>query len=61
MNIRWSRHLTAMGVALAMAAGSAASASSGDEIEVPDVVETCLSCHAIQPGEPELEGRRCGA
>ena len=42
--------------AVAFGAANAASASSGDEIEVPDAVEACLSCHAIQPGEPELEG-----
>jgi cytochrome c len=23
---------------------------------VPDAAEECLSCHAYQPGEPELEG-----
>jgi cytochrome c len=39
---------------LAMAAASAALASESNE--VPEPVEGCLSCHAIQPGEPELEG-----
>jgi cytochrome c len=24
--------------------------------EVPEPVEICLSCHALKPGEPELEG-----
>jgi len=41
-------------LALASAIGPAALASS--DPEVPDAVEACLSCHAFQPGEPELEG-----
>jgi cytochrome c len=43
-----------LGVVLVAVAGSAAFASS--EAEVPEAVEVCLSCHAYQPGEPELEG-----
>jgi cytochrome c len=43
-----------LGVALVAVAGSAAFASS--EAEVPEAVEVCLSCHAYQPDEPELEG-----
>jgi cytochrome c len=34
--------------------GPAVQASSG--IEVPEAAEACLTCHALQPGEPELEG-----
>lgn len=43
-----------VGIGLAMVLGSAAWASSG--AEVPKAAEACLSCHAYQPGEPELEG-----
>jgi cytochrome c len=42
------------GIALMMALGSAACASS--DAEVPKAAEACLSCHAFQPGGPELEG-----
>jgi cytochrome c len=41
-------------LAVAVTVGPAAFASSEDE--VPAAVEACLSCHAFQPGEPELEG-----
>lgn len=41
-------------IALAAAAGPAAQASS--DLDVPAAAEGCLSCHAIEPGEPELEG-----
>ena len=41
-------------IVLALAGTPPASASSG--IEVPKAAEECLSCHAFQPGEPELEG-----
>jgi cytochrome c len=41
---------------LALAGPRAASASSDDDIEVPAAAEPCLSCHAFQPGEAELEG-----
>ena len=36
----------------------AARASSDDEreIEVPEPVEVCIACHAIGPGEEEMEG-----
>ncbi len=43
-----------LGTALAALAGPVAFASS--EAEVPEAAEACLSCHAFQPGEPELEG-----
>jgi cytochrome c len=43
-----------VGIVLTMALGSAAWASS--DAEVPKAAEACLSCHAFQPGEPELEG-----
>jgi cytochrome c len=39
---------------LASVSGPAALASS--DPAVPEAVEACLSCHAYQPGEPELEG-----
>ena len=42
-------------VVLASAMVPTALASS--DAEVPEAVEGCLSCHAIQPGEPELEAR----
>jgi cytochrome c len=42
--------------ALALVAGGTALASPDDEIEVPDAAEACLSCHAFEPGGPELEG-----
>lgn len=42
------------GIVLTMVLGSAAWASS--DAEVPKAAEACLSCHAFQPGEPELEG-----
>lgn len=41
-------------VALAIMAGPAAWASS--DAAVPKAAEACLSCHAFQPGEPELQG-----
>lgn len=41
---------------LASATGPTALASSGNDLDVPEAAEACLSCHAIQPGEPELEG-----
>ena len=47
---RWA----SVSLAVAITVGPTAFASSEDE--VPDAVEACLSCHAIQPGEPELEG-----
>ena len=43
-----------VGIVLTTALGSAAWASS--DAEVPKAAEACLSCHAFQPGEPELEG-----
>ena len=54
MDLQQGRWQVAVGIALTMAMGSFAWASPEDE--VPEAVEVCLSCHAIQPGEPELEG-----
>lgn len=48
---RWR---VAVGIALTMALGSASRASS--DADVPEAAEVCISCHAFQPGEPELEG-----
>jgi len=54
MHVQLRRWRAMLGIALLAVAGPAAFASS--EAEVPEAVETCLSCHAFQPGEPELEG-----
>lgn len=54
MRVRQRHWPAAVGFALTLACGSAARASS--DAEVPEAVEACLSCHAYQPGEPELEG-----
>jgi cytochrome c len=54
MHVQLRRWRAMLGVALVAVAGSAAFASS--EAEVPEAVEVCLSCHAYQPDEPELEG-----
>ena len=54
MDLQWRRWRAVVGIALTMATGSAARASA--EGEVPEAAEACLSCHAFQPGEPELEG-----
>lgn len=54
MDLQKRRWRAAVGVALAILAGPAALASS--DAEVPEAAEACLSCHAFQPGEPELEG-----
>jgi len=44
-------------LALPLIAGSPCRALAGeDEPEVPDPVEVCLSCHAVEPGGPVLEG-----
>ena len=58
MNLRSQPLFLALCTVLALAGPRDASASSDDDddIEVPDAVEVCLSCHAFQPGEPELEG-----
>lgn len=40
--------------ALALATGSGE--ARGDEPEVPEAVEACVSCHAFGPDEPVLEG-----
>jgi cytochrome c len=54
MAVRTRRWWAAAGIVLAILVGPAALASSGDD--VPEAAEACLSCHAFQPGEPELEG-----
>jgi cytochrome c len=56
MNLNSRSSLLAIAVVLALAGARTASASSDDDTEVPEAVEACLSCHAIRPGEPELEG-----
>ena len=56
MNLHSRPVFLAIAAALALGGAGAATASSDDELEVPDAVEVCLSCHAFQPGEPELEG-----
>lgn len=55
MNAQRRRLCTTMCLALATVAGLEALASSAEQ-DVPDAAEVCLSCHAFQPGEPELEG-----
>jgi len=54
MHVQLRRWRAMLGVVLVAVAGPAAFASS--EYEVPEAAEVCLSCHAFQPGEPELEG-----
>jgi len=54
MHIQLRRWRATLGIALAALAGPTVFASSEDE--VPEAAEVCLSCHAYQPGEPELEG-----
>ena len=56
MDSHWYRSLAVAAAAFALASPSAARASSNHDIEVPAAAEACLSCHAYQPGEPELEG-----
>ena len=58
MNLRSQPLFLALCTVLALAGPRAAFASSDDDddIEVPEAVEVCLSCHAFKPGEPELEG-----
>jgi cytochrome c len=46
--------LLGLSIVLSLAVAHPASASS--DLEVPAAAEECLSCHAFQPGEPELEG-----
>jgi len=53
MNLEPRRSWMAACLALSLAAGPALASS---DLEVPAAAEGCLSCHAIQPGEPELEG-----
>jgi cytochrome c len=43
-------------VIIALAAGKGSAAQASPDSVVPDAAEVCLSCHAYQPGEPELEG-----
>ena len=54
MHIQLRRWRATLGIVLAALAGPTVFASSEDE--VPEAAEVCLSCHAYQPGEPELEG-----
>jgi len=54
MDLQQRRSRAMVGFALTMAFGPGAWASS--DAEVPKAAEGCLSCHAFQPGEPELEG-----
>jgi len=54
MDLQERRWRAKAGIVLTMVLGSAAWASSDGE--VPKAAEACLSCHAFQPGEPELEG-----
>ena len=54
MDLQQRRWRAVVGIALTMVMGPSAWASSEDE--VPEAAEVCLSCHAIRPGEPELEG-----
>jgi len=54
MDRKQHRWRAKVGMGLTMVLGSAAWASS--DVEVPKAAEACLSCHAFQPGEPELEG-----
>ena len=54
MHIQLRRWRATLCIALAALAGPTVFASSEDE--VPEAAEVCLSCHAYQPGEPELEG-----
>lgn len=54
MDLQERRWRAKVGIVLTMVLGSAAWASSDGE--VPKAAEACLSCHAFQPGEPELEG-----
>jgi len=60
MNRRLNRRMSVAVAALALAAVPVAGvhASSDDErdLDVPEPVEACLSCHAIAANEPELEG-----
>jgi cytochrome c len=55
MDSHWYRSLAVAAAAFALVSPSAARASSNHDIEVPAAAEACLSCHAYQPGEAELE------
>jgi cytochrome c len=52
---RGSAVKTVVAPTLVMAAMCAA-ASESREVEVPEAAEVCISCHAIGPDEPALEG-----
>lgn len=54
MDLQQRRWWASVGIVLAIAAGNVAQASSADD--VPAAADVCLSCHAFQPDEPELEG-----
>lgn len=54
MDLQQRRWRAAIGIALTTVMGPAAGSSAEDK--VPEAAEACLSCHAVRPGEPELEG-----
>jgi len=41
---------------LVLVAALAPAAQASPDVEVPAAAEVCLSCHAFEPGEAELEG-----
>jgi cytochrome c len=43
-------------LATIVALGAAPVLAQDNEIDVPEVAEACVSCHAFGPGEPALEG-----
>lgn len=51
---RFPRRAHWLAIAVLLVFPTIASASSG--AEVPEAAEVCLSCHAFQPAEEELEG-----
>ena len=48
--------VTVLAVALRPGAVASASDDEAGEVEVPEPVEVCLSCHTLHPEEPLLEG-----
>jgi cytochrome c2 len=48
--------VTVLAVALRPGAVASASDDEAGEVEVPEPVEVCLSCHTLDPEEPLLEG-----
>jgi cytochrome c len=55
---RWFAVLLGTALAIALRPGAVANASDdvAGQVEVPEPVEACLSCHTIDPDEPLLEG-----